>query len=222
MSQHDPRPTERHLASPKSLAETPAKLPGTSTEGLLPGGARASLDTYLRSATTLRDIHSLKLSRTRRAADWLKFGLIALSTIATCVGFIGISDIASDISVSEGVVNFIFNILLLLLLLVVIWDLAWRHGDQSHEHQRAIVVLTGFIRDVENRLRQSIAEDDVQLVERFGERHELIIEVLPPHTDADYLASKKAASEKEVRKAAIRARTEERLEEIAKRSAKQQ
>ncbi len=185
------------------------------TDSEATGGATASLESYLRSASTLRDIHSLKLSRTRRYAEWLKFGLIALSTVATCVGFIGIADIADDTGISESTVNLVFNVVLLLLLLVVIWELAWRQGDRAHEHQRALVVLTGFIHDLENQLRQPTNHGDIELVERFGERHELIIEILPPHTDADYLASKKAAARKELKKAAIKKRTEQRQARIA-------
>lgn len=93
---------------------------------------------------------------------------------------------------------------LLLLLIAVIAELAWRFGDRASEHQRAIVVLTGFIRDLENQLRQPIASSDIALVHEFGERHALIIEILPAHTDEDYIRAKKAAAKKEKAKRKIR------------------
>lgn len=96
------------------------------------------------------------------------------------------------------------NVLLLLLLIVVIAELAWRQGDRSNEHQRAIVVLTSFVRDLENRLRQPVDPGDVEVVQHFGERHALIIEILPDHTDADYLAAKRATTYKNIEKSRIR------------------
>ena len=205
-------------AAPTTLAYADAgEVRVGSYSAPLPGGAAESLQVYRRSALTLRDIHSLKLTRTRRWADRLRFWLIALSTSATCLGFIGVADLADDIGVAEGPVNFMVNVVLLLLLLAVIGELAWRHGDRSNEHQRAIVVLTSFIRDLENRLRQPVDPDDVELaaVQRFGERHELIIEILPAHTDADYLAAKRAKEYKTVEKERAKREAERRLTEIS-------
>lgn len=100
--------------------------------------------------------------------------------------------------------KFALIVFLLLLLIAVIAELAWRFGDRASEHQRAIVVLTGFIRDLENQLRQPIASSDIALVHEFGERHALIIEILPAHTDEDYIRAKKAAAKKEKAKRKIR------------------
>lgn len=91
----------------------------------------------------------------------------------------------------------------------MIAELAWRFGDRASEHQRAIVVLTGFIRDLENQLRQPIASTDTALVHEFGERHALIIEILPAHTDEDYIRAKKAAAKKEKAKRKIRVEANE-------------
>jgi hypothetical protein len=176
---------------------------GSSTP--LPGGAAKSLQTYLRSALTLRQIHSLKLTRAEKWSQWLKFLLIGTSTIATCIGFIGIGDLAADLSVSDKLVNFMMNLFLLLLLIAVISELAWKFSDRASQHQRAIVVLTGFIRDLENRLRQPVKNDDLGLIREFGERHALIIEILPAHTDGDYIKAKEAAAEKETAKRKIKA-----------------
>jgi hypothetical protein len=188
----------------------PADPPGRP----MPGGVAGSLTVYLRSALTLRDIHSLKLTRARRWAEWLRFGLIALSITATCLSFIGAAKVSSDIAIDKGVVDFAINVLLLLLLIVIVAELAWRQGDRAHEHQRAIVVLTRFIRDLENRLREPVSPGDVELVERFGERHSLIIEILPAHTDSDYLAAKKASAEKRVEKEKIRLDGARRIEQL--------
>jgi hypothetical protein len=151
----------------------------------------------LKSANTLREIHSVKLSRADRAGHWLKFMLIGLSTTATCIGFIGISDLADDLGLSSELVTVAMNAFLLALLIAVIAELSWRFGDRAGEHQRAIVVLTVFIRDLENRLREPVQEKDSELVGQFGERHKLIIEILPPHTDRDYLRAKKATAKKQ-------------------------
>jgi hypothetical protein len=181
----------------RSRRQVPAGTPG------LPGGAAQSLQTYLKSALMLRQIHSLKLTRADRWNQRLKFALISTSTAATCFGFIGIEDLATDLDLHEGLVNAVMNLLLLLLLLAVIGELALRFGDRASEHQRAIVVLTGFIRDLENRLRQPIQSADREVVHEFGERHALIIEILPAHTDKDYVRAKKAAAKKEALKRKI-------------------
>lgn len=176
---------------------------------LLPGGSAQSLHTYLRSAMTLRQIHSLKLTRAEKWNQRLKFTLIGTSTVATYIGFIGVGDLAADLKVSEGFMNVVLNTFLLLLLIAVIGELAWRFGDRASQHQRAIVVLTSFIRDLENRLRQPLDNGDVTTVHEFGERHALIIEILPAHTDRDYIKAKEAASEKAVTKRKIKAKTHE-------------
>jgi hypothetical protein len=171
----------------------------------LPGGAAQSLQTYLRSALTLRQIHSLKLTRAEKWSQWLKFMLIGTSTVATCIGFVGVDDMAADLNVSVALVNFMMNLFLLLLLIAVISELAWKFSDRASQHQRAIVVLTGFIRDLENRLRQPVESDDLGLIREYGERHALIIEILPAHTDNDYIEAKEAAAKKEAAKRKIKA-----------------
>ncbi|HEU4461663.1 MAG TPA: hypothetical protein VFR75_03615 [Solirubrobacterales bacterium] len=147
----------------------------------------------------------MKLTRAERWNQWLKFLLIGTSTIATCIGFIGIDDLASELNLDDGLVSVLMNLVLLLLLIAVIAELAWRFGDRASQHQRAIVVLTGFIRDLENQLREPIASYDSGLVREFGERHALIIEILPAHTDEDYLNAKKAAAKKDATKRKIKA-----------------
>ena len=151
----------------------------------------------------LRDIHSLKLTQTRRWAENLRFSLIALSVSATCLSFIGASTVAKDLGVGTGPVEFVIDVILLLLLLAIVAELAWRRGDRAHEHQRAIVVLTSFIRDLEDRLRQPVDPTDTELTQRFAERYALIIEILPAHTDADYLDAKGAAASKATSKSEI-------------------
>lgn len=170
---------------------------------LLPGGAGGSLGTFLRSAITLREIHSVKLTRAEKRGQWLKFALIGLSTTATCIGFIGIGDLANDLNIGSKLVTVVMNAFLLLLLIAVIAELSWRFGERAAEHQRALVVLTAFIRDLENRLRQPIERGDADLVERFGERHKLLVEILPPHTDADYIRAKQATAKKDLAKRKI-------------------
>jgi hypothetical protein len=179
----------------------------------LPGGAAKSLQGYCRSALMLRDIHSLKLTQTRRWAENLRFGLIALSVSATCLSFIGASTIANDLDVGTGPVEFVIDLILLLLLLVIVAELAWRRGDRAHEHQRAIVVLTSFIRDLEDRLRQPVDPTDTELAQRCAERYALIIEILPAHTDADYLNAKRATAKKETSKIQIARDAERKLRE---------
>lgn len=164
---------------------------------------------------TLREIHSLKLTAARRYSGASKFGLVMVSALLTAIGFVGVGDIAHDLGIDEGPVEFAFNVLLLILLALVIQDLAWRHADHAVEHQRAIVVLTGFIRGIEDKLA---LEDEAALraaVPEVHARHGLIIEILPAHTDRDYLKAKRATSKKDVKKAAIEAK---RKKELAKAS----
>jgi hypothetical protein len=193
------------LAAGRILSRRCRRQDSGTPPALSPGGAARSLQTYLRSALTLRQIHSLKLTRAERWSQWLKFMLIGTSTVATCIGFIGISDLAADLNLSEGLVNLMMNLILLLLLIAVISELAWKFSDRASQHQRALVVLTGFIRDLENRLRQPIERDDPGLIREFGGRHALIIEILPAHTDRDYLQAKKAAAKKDAAKRKIKA-----------------
>jgi hypothetical protein len=153
---------------------------------------------FKRSAETLREIHSLKLTRTARRARITTFTLIVLTTIATCLAFFGVDRLADDLNVGKELVDSVLDLFLLGVLVAVIVELAWRFAEQAAEHQRAIVVLTSFIRDLENRLRQPVDPRDVDLVDKFAERHALIIEILPAHTDRDYLKAKEAGEKKRV------------------------
>jgi hypothetical protein len=112
-----------------------------------------------------------------------------------------------------GTAGSLQGLILLLLLLVIVAELAWRRGDRAHEHQRAIVVLTGFIRDLEDRLHQPVEPTDIGLARRFAERYALIIEILPAHTDADYLDAKRATAKKEISKIQIARHAERQLRE---------
>jgi hypothetical protein len=182
------------------------------------GGAAKSLERNYHNALMLRDIHSLKLTQTRRWAENLRFILIALSVSATCLSFIGASTIAKDLGVGTGPVEFTIDIILLLLLLVIVAELAWRRGDRANEHQRAIVVLTGFIRSLEDRLRQPVDPADTDLVHLFAERYALIIEILPAHTDADYLNAKRATAKKQASKLQIVREADPALHEAEKKA----
>jgi hypothetical protein len=161
---------------------------------------------FLASAHTLREIHSLKLTEAARRARVTTFTLIALTTVATCLAFFGIDRLAQDLNLSTELVNAALDLFLLGLLIAVIVELSWRFTDRASEHQRAIVVLTSFIRDLENRLRQPVELDDDELVDRFSERHGLIIEILPAHTDRDYLRAKNASESKMAARAAAKKR----------------
>lgn len=176
-------------------------------EAPVPSVARAadeSLRVYLTSAHTLRDIHSLKLTRTRRFGEVLKFALVVATAITTTIGYIGTADLARDLDLSEGLVSVVFNGLLMALLILVIAELSWRPAGRAQEHQRAIVVLTTFIRRIEDHLRFGMTDSSETLVDHVRELHRLIIEILPAHTDADYLAAKHANAKKRQKKRKIK------------------
>lgn len=113
------------LIATRALAYDPLDRPGAvgqqGAQGNAPvaplsGGVAESLYVYLRSALTLRDIHSLKLTRARAWAEGLRFGLITLSVTATCLSFTSAAKVAGEIGVSKGTVDFVINVLLLIVI----------------------------------------------------------------------------------------------------------
>lgn len=168
---------------------------------------RRALENYRRNAQRLRAIHSLKLSRAQRFGFWSTTTLILLSAGATFIGFVGTDELSDAVDLNEDVFVFIFNGFLLGLLVAVIVDLSYRSKERAYEHQRALVVLTTFVREIEDVLEMpSLPSEGSGLLERFRSRYALIIEILPPHTDADFLASKEAEVDKWTKEAELAAR----------------
>ena len=71
-------------------------------------------------------------------------------------------------------------------------NLVYRFGAKSMEHNRAIVVLTGYIRDLEDMIKLQNFDDaqGVELVDAMRERYKMITETLPPSTDKEFYRSK--------------------------------
>jgi len=160
-------------------------------------GLEEGLRRYRRRAEVLRQIHSLKLSRYQRRDNITRVSLVTISVALTFIGFMGTARLRSVFHAPPGVVDPIFDILLLGLVIAVIVEAIYRFGERAGAHQRSIVVLTGFLTELDDMLQLRIPGDAQPTLDHVRGRYTLITEILPPSTDAEYLAAKEAYRKKQ-------------------------
>ena len=151
---------------------------------------------YNRISKILRQIDSNKSFKFKRLDERLSVLFIVITALLTFLGFTGIEKIHGLIPAIAPVslvhLAFAFNSLIFLILLLVILNLVYRFGAKSMGHNRAIVVLTGYIRDLEDmiKLQNFYDAQGVELVDAMRERYKMITETLPPSTDKEFYRSK--------------------------------
>lgn len=155
------------------------------------------LDKYQSRAETLRQIHSDKTQTLQSRSRVYTITVIVLSAAITFLAFTGTGELQRrlagvSISISQGAIQFLINVVIFLLLVAVILDLVFRFRERSTDHWRSIVLLTAFIRDVDDLIALEAFEDHEAeaIVREVRERYKLIGELLPPSSDKEYRSSK--------------------------------
>jgi hypothetical protein len=165
---------------------------------------------YERKLRLLRQIMSNKARRYSTINATADIGTVIVSSFLTFIGFAGISKIHGYINafaaVSESTIELLFNFLVFSLFVLVILHLVFRFAARQSEAERAIVLLTHLINQVEDILAKaehgySVSASDVDLVR---EKYDSLLQIIPANSDREYLRAKKDYHEKEERKKALR------------------
>jgi len=167
------------------------------------------LEAYKRFAEILRQIHSNKAFIYKRWDDGQNIVTVVVAAFLTFVGFMGTSRLhdllALRVEVPVIVIEAIFNTLVFCVLAVVILNLIFRFSEKAAAHNRAIVILTGFVRDVDDLIKMQLFDDEdiPHLLHEVRERYKSITEILPPSTDKEFLKSKRDYVRKKEKSAEI-------------------
>jgi hypothetical protein len=160
----------------------------------------------------LRQIHSQRMTHYTYWDNFLNIGTLVVAAGATFVGFFGVSKITGLVSlihpITNEVVDLIYNIVVFLVLVFSILNVAFQFKERSHQHWRAINLLTDFITDIDSILcvaEFTEAESEKEMTFING-RYKHVVDILPPTSDNDYIRAKKM----QARKAAIKAKIEAR------------
>jgi len=124
------------------------------------------LESYKRFAEILRQIHSNKAFAYKRWDDRQNIVTVVLAAFLTFVGFTGTTRLHDLVGLVRPIpmilIESVFNTLVFCVLAVVILNLIFRFAEKAVSHNRAIVILTGFIRDVDDLLKmRSFKDEDI-------------------------------------------------------------
>jgi hypothetical protein len=166
------------------------------------------LENYKRHCEILRQIHSNKAARYKRRADVHSLLLTGVSAFATFLGFTGVSRLfallGQKLGWSLAAFEFAFNSMVFLILALTILNLVFRFHERAAEHNRAIVQLTGLIRDLDDQLLVvGSVRAPIRLLREVRQRYKSITESLPASTDREFFKSKLDYLEKRRRSLAI-------------------
>jgi hypothetical protein len=157
----------------------------------------------------LRQIHSQRMTHYAFMDNVLNIGTLIVAAVATFVGFFGISKITGLVGlvypISNEIVDLIYNIVVFLVLIFSILNVAFQFKEKSHQHWRAINLLTDFVTDIDSIL--CVAKFSAEEVEKdmtfINGRYKHVVDILPPTSDSDYIRAKKMLARKNAIKAKL-------------------
>ncbi|HEU0083207.1 MAG TPA: hypothetical protein VFQ87_10095 [Bradyrhizobium sp.] len=150
----------------------------------------------------LRQIHSQRMTHYVFMDNFLNIGTLIVAAIATFVGFFGISKITGLVGlvymISSEVVDLIYNVVVFLVLIFAILNVAFQFKEKSHQHWRAINLLTDFVTDIDSILcvAKCTAEEIEKDMTFINSRYKHVVDILPPTSDRDYIRAKKMLARK--------------------------
>lgn len=166
--------------------------------------AEIILKDYKEKSNIIKQIHSNKKSLYE---NWnLAFNIITIvaSLLLTVLGFIN-KDLLYDLfmktnnpQISEKAsslqfFDFSFNLAVLFVLIISILNLIFRFQDKAFEHNRAIILFSNIIRDI-NEIKITINSfTNNQLDEKTSQisfRFSNIIDSIPSHSDQNFFTAK--------------------------------
>ena len=166
---------------------------------------------YARKCRILRQIQSNKAEYFRRLNVGNDIAMVVVSSFLTFMGFSGIEKIHTYLNLFSTIdkihVEFAFNLFVFFLFLLVILHLVFRFGAKQSEAERAIVLLTGMINEIDDLMAhvergtiQLRAEDENSLRQRYT----MLTETIPANSDHEFIKARKNYQEKEAEQKPIR------------------
>jgi uncharacterized protein len=158
----------------------------------------------------LRQMHSQRMTNYAFWDDVLNIGTVVVAALATFVGFFGVPKITSLVSmifpVSNEVIDLIYNLIIFFVLVFAILNVAFQLKEKSHQHWRAINLLTDFVTDLDGILSVAgLTADEIEKDMAFiNERYKHVVDVLPATSDKDYMRAKRMLARKDAFKAELR------------------
>lgn len=160
----------------------------------------------------LRQIHSQRMTHYASLDNFLNIGTLIVAAMATFVGFFGVSKITGLVGmiypISNEIVDLIYNVVVFLVLIFSILNVAFQFKEKSHQHWRAINLLTDFVTDMDGIL--SVAKCTAEEIEKdmtfVNSRYKHVVDILPPTSDRDYMSAKKMLARKAAFKAKLTSR----------------
>jgi hypothetical protein len=158
----------------------------------------------------LRQMHSQRMTYYASWDDVLNIGTVIVAALATFVGFFGVPKITSLVSmispISNEVIDLIYNAIIFFVLVFSILNVAFQLKEKSHQHWRAINLLTDFVTDLDAILAVAglTAEEIEKDMAFINERYKHVVDVLPATSDRDYMRAKKMLARKDAFKAELR------------------
>ncbi len=162
---------------------------------------------YKNKCTVLKQIQSIKALRYRRI-NWLQSILtVIVSGFITFIGFTGANSVYEYIrklfpgsSIDVQTIEMVYNFLVFTLFIMVILHLVFRYNDKQNNSERAISLLSSLINEIDDLLEK---EESQYPISRISDKYELIIQMISPNTDREYMKAKKRIVQKKKEKKAV-------------------
>lgn len=153
---------------------------------------------YKNKCKVLRQIQSNKALFYRRANNVQNFITVCVSGFITFIGFSGFDRIAEYLklftnNVTTKGIEMGYNFSVFLLFLVVIFHMVFRLNAKQIEAERAISLLSGLINEIDDILEHTLSQHSISSI---AAKYLLIIKIIPPNTDKEYLKAKKSLDKK--------------------------
>lgn len=158
------------------------------------------INDYKEKCNILKQIQSNKKDFYDACRNWSMFITLASSFLLTAVVFINknlLSNLVIKNDPATGVVaffDFSFNSIVLIVLLMSFLNLIFNFKDKAFERNRAIILLSNIIREIEEINVTIASHTSTQLedkIAQFSFRYSTIIDTIPSHSDKNYFKAKK-------------------------------
>jgi hypothetical protein len=93
-----------------------------------------------------------------------------------------------------------FNIAVLIVLAFTVVHLIFRPLERAFEHNRSVIVLSGFIRDLDDYIQPDrFSQSEINLLlPQINARYKVILDLMPKHSDKNFLKAKANLQKKEI------------------------
>jgi len=167
------------------------------------------LEEYRNKLEVLRQIMSNKVRTFSHINTAANMATVVVSSFLTFMGFAGLVKLHAWInlfySIEMSTVELIFNLFVFGLFVLVILHLVFRFGSKQFEAERAIVMLTHLLNEIDDIIAKAehiycITISDVDIIRN---RYETLTQVLPPNSDKEFLRAKKDRKDKILKKMSL-------------------